>query len=275
MVDNGARTPGGSSSASGGGVFTIPTNIPPPPQYCSGPCTDLSPTQHALQHSMGGESQSNAQSFQTQDNQQYSSQTDHIHINEQGANMYNHQISAPSSTPSATPASSSALPASQSTALPAQLSVAVMSSPKTVGVITPGAGLDPKHYKTLQQYQQQYPITSQQQHMLGSHHCKSTIAEHHPHPIMQHRGFSSSIQPSAIHYVEPQPGLTLGYSTLPRTGQASVVVTNEGTSTTVGAYLDLSVSQNRNPAHVISWSPVQHGHNANTPQKEDGEESAV
>lgn len=32
-------------------MFTIPAHIPPPPQYCSASCNDLSPTQHALQHS--------------------------------------------------------------------------------------------------------------------------------------------------------------------------------------------------------------------------------
>nr|XP_053647238.1 uncharacterized protein LOC128698835 [Cherax quadricarinatus] len=45
-----ASTP---ASAGGGVVFTIPAHIPPPPQYCSTTCNELSPTQHALQHTCG------------------------------------------------------------------------------------------------------------------------------------------------------------------------------------------------------------------------------
>ncbi|XP_053649826.2 nephrin-like [Cherax quadricarinatus] len=45
-----ASTP---ASTGGGAVFTIPAHIPPPPQYCSASCNDLSPTQHALQHTSG------------------------------------------------------------------------------------------------------------------------------------------------------------------------------------------------------------------------------
>ncbi|XP_068230534.1 nephrin-like [Palaemon carinicauda] len=43
-------------TSAGGGVFTIPTHIPPPPQYCSSSCNDLSPTQHVVHHTPPGQS---------------------------------------------------------------------------------------------------------------------------------------------------------------------------------------------------------------------------
>lgn len=38
-------------SSNKAGVFTIPANIPPPPQYCTSPCSELTPAQHSLHHS--------------------------------------------------------------------------------------------------------------------------------------------------------------------------------------------------------------------------------
>ena len=310
MVDNGARTPGSSSSASGGGVFTIPTNIPPPPQYCTGPCGDLSPTQHALQHSLS--SDSTIQHYQSQGptveerphHQQQSSQHHFIsHLDHHQLSSHPQRVAASfpqhpsSSSPRSTPPLSSTLPhtvgASQSTALPSQLSVAVMSSPKTIGIITPSSGLDPKHYKTLQQYQHQhhhYSPTSQHTQIAPvsqqSFHSKpmttSEIVHQKSQQQSQHRGFPGTIQPSAIHYIEPQPGITIGYSTLPRTGgQASVVLTNEGApSSKIGAYLDVSTTSvnkaglNTNTQRV-NWTHSQMSlHNVGS-QNEEGEESAV
>lgn len=41
-----------SCSGTNSGVFTIPANIPPPPQYCTTPCSELTPAQHSFQHSI-------------------------------------------------------------------------------------------------------------------------------------------------------------------------------------------------------------------------------
>ena len=41
---------GSSSNNNPGGVFTIPANIPPPPQYCTTPCSELTPSQHSMHH---------------------------------------------------------------------------------------------------------------------------------------------------------------------------------------------------------------------------------
>lgn len=40
------------------GVFTIPANIPPPPQYCTTPCSELSQTQQTIHHSSPSASRS-------------------------------------------------------------------------------------------------------------------------------------------------------------------------------------------------------------------------
>lgn len=174
-------------------MFTIPAHIPPPPQYCSATCNDLSPTQHALQHTAA-----------TQHTISCSSGNQHtLSRSSDSQHSLHHALSSQHSIQRSSP---------------------LQHCLQRSSSVERGTGLGSQHCLArasppLRQQHHGAPTSFNIPHPQMIYTTGTDVA------LQQCPGLPQTSQPAAIHYVQPHPGLAgelPAGMTAPHAGAASV-----------------------------------------------------
>ncbi|XP_042212137.1 hemicentin-2-like isoform X2 [Homarus americanus] len=225
-----ASTP---ASAGGGAVFTIPAHIPPPPQYCSASCNDLSPTQHALQHTSAPQHTIPCSSG-IQHTLPRSSDNQHALHHAQGSQ---HSVQRSSPLQHCLQRSSS-VERSVGRNLGSQHCLARASPP-----------LRPQHHGTPATFSLQHPAHPQIIYTTGTDAA-----------LQQSPGVTQAPHPAAIHYVQPHPGLGGDAPSVITTTHMSVPVSHHPVSQHMG--LGLAPSHLGSGPHpqrtLVSQGSIEH-----------------
>lgn len=230
-------------ASAGGGVFTIPAHIPPPPQYCSASCNDLSPTQHALEHSAAAQ-------------QGLTRSTSIQHMNP-----------ALPQAPHGPPADQHTLPRSSPLQHCLQRSASVERSiPRPIVRQHSGLSRSPPpittHHGTPVTFALHHPARGH----LGVIYSSSVEANLNEQGMHASHGSSATAaHPASIHYVQPHPGLA---------GDVPMVITSSHGAPMQGANTgQVHMSLGLAPSHLLGVSPAAHARmGTNTMTKSGGAE---